>query len=389
MNSETDTSPDLSIPNISGGSGWQKALLPITILALMGSGVVWWLYPGAFAAGWLAAILVPWSIAIGSLALMLIAGLTGGEWARAVWPWLSIQIRFIPWIGLAFLLVLTGLNSLYPWTQESYLAPFENTEHRQWFYQPWFFSARTIFYWFVWSGLSLLPARQFSNENEHSNVIGGQGVAGLSLVVLVLTVTWASLDWVLSFDLFFMSTLFGLLIGMGALLAGISTTVAAVNFWRTEPIHLPSEKARGDLGNLMLAMLMLWAYFSFAQFLIMWSGDLPNEADFYQLRNSGGWQLASPLLALLGFVVPFLCLLSRDFKLSPGKIGVLAIALILVRQVELFWMIFPATPTEIQATLIWTVPPAVIAVPGLYWLGVRRSMSRYEVQRRKEISHDE
>ncbi len=159
-------------------------------------------------------------------------------------------------------------------------------------------------------------------------IVGGQAVAGLGLIAILLTVTWAGIDWVMSFDPFFTSTLFGAMIGIGAMLAAMSATVAAVCFW--QPLHgaATDDKTIGDLSNLLLAFLMLWAYFSFAHFLIMWSGDLPIEASFYLARTAGIWGWIAPLLSIGGFVVPFLCLLSHDFKRSPRKVGTLAMCLL-------------------------------------------------------------
>lgn len=351
--------------------------------------ILWLVQQKAFHAAWLAALLVPWSVALGSLALMLIACLTGGRWAVAAWPWLTIQARMIPLLTLAFVPFFLGMSQLYPWADPDFFAQFENTQHRQWFYQPWFVGIRGLFYCGIWSGISLLVVGPFwkVGGTEALRMRGGQGVAGLSLVALALTATWAGIDWIMSFDPFFMSTLFGMLIGAGALLAGTSGAVAAVCFLKPLEAFRSDKKVMSYLSNLLLAMLMIWAYLSFAHFLIMWTGDLPDEAAFYQARNAGLWGWVTPVMSLTGFVLPFFCLLSRDFKCDPRKVGSLAIGLIGVRQVELWWMIFPDVQLDDWRALLWTVPPVTLAVLGLYAISIHWLLKRYNQRLVTEVDY--
>lgn len=321
---------------------------------------------------------------------MLISSLTGGRWARAAWPWLSIQVRLIPITAVTFVPYLCGMSRLYPWADKTYLTMFEHTENRQWLYQLPFVVGRSVVYWIVWTVIAMLVTGAFWKRSRavDEGVIGGQCVAGISLVVLALSVTWAAIDWIMSFDPFFVSTLFGLLIGVGVMLSGISAAVAAVCFWRTLLPWTDEQKALGDLSNLLLAILMLWAYLSFSQFLIMWSGDLPIEAAYYQARKIGIWKWVTPIVSVIGFVVPFLCLLSHDFKRSPGKIGSLAVTLIAFRQIELWWMIYPGLSNDVSRGLVLTTLPTWLAVVGLYAIGVRWLMNG-NAFRAEEISYVE
>ena len=187
-----------------------------------------------------------------------------------------VALLFVPW--------LFGIDLIYPWANSDILTQYENTENRQWFYQTPFYIWRTIFYFAVWTTLAWLCVGvrppQLSGKTldwPPSRVAGGQPVAGLGIIAVLLTITWAGFDWVMSFDPFFGSTLFGALLGMGGMLAAMSAVVAAVCFW--PPLHDASldDKTIGDLSSLLLAFLMLWAYFSFAHLLIMWTGNLPLE----------------------------------------------------------------------------------------------------------------
>ena len=194
----------------------------------------------------------------------------------------------------------------------------------------------------------------------------GEAAAGLGLIAILLTITAAGVDWVMSFDPFFASTLFGALVGIGTLLSSIAAAVAAVCFWPPLRTAANDEKTISDLSNLLLACLMLWAYFSFAHFLIMWSGDLPIEASFYATRTAGLWGWVSPTLSIGGFIVPFLCLLSFDFKRTPSKIGTLAVCLVGVRMVELWWFVMPTSGESWLAGWHWATLPATLLVSTLY-----------------------
>lgn len=400
-----------------------RHVLLVLAITFIGCVLAWWIAPQQFYIAWLAACLLPWSVSIGSLTFMLVANLTGGRWASAAWPWLAINARLMPLVAFLFVPWLFGISSIYPWANSDILAQFENTENRQWLFQLPFFIGRTIFYFALWSSLAWLATGRRSTAEFVDDCINtfhqstesrgiqrrldgvasdaeqmlatpamqlNPAIAGLGLIAILLTVTWASIDWVMSFDPFFTSTLFGALVGIGAMLASISATVAAVCFWK--PLHDASvnETAIADLSNLMLAFLMLWAYFSFAHFLIMWSGNLPIEASFYLNRRTGVWGWIAPILSVAGFIVPFLCLLSSAFKRSPRKVGALAISLLLVRMVELWWIVLPAGQRATYSGLHWSTIPVTVLIVAVYWIGfawMASETSRLDAPRMDEVRH--
>ncbi|MEZ6087834.1 MAG: hypothetical protein R3C05_07395 [Pirellulaceae bacterium] len=238
--------------------------------------------------------------------------------------------------------ILCGIHWLYPWTDSNLFIPYENTTNRQWYYQPAFFIGRSVAYFLTWTMLVLFVQSRSA------------AVAGFSLVLILLSITWASMDWIMSFHPFFTSTLLGVIVGAGAMLSALAYGLHG--YCRSNhKIHEAAldnveERAKSanvlstmnDLSGLLFAFLMIWAYLVFSQFLIMWNGNLPTEAHYYAIRNQGGWRFVTPLVAIIGFVVPFCCLLSSRFKRSTRWIGGLAIGLIMLRLAELAWMILPA-----------------------------------------------
>lgn len=358
--------------NSSGQRRYYKVGLVAAIaLATLACLWAWWSYPRDFLVAYLAAILLPWSISVGSIALVLIVRLTGGRWGEVAWPLLVTFSRMMPVVAVLFVPWLLGLAWIYPWFGGDIFHGLENTENRLWYYRTPFFVGRTVLYFVVWSALGWWPSL--------TSVRGGELTAALGLIALLLTVTWSTIDWVMSFDPFFTSTLLGVLMGSGAMLAGLSAAIAGVCFWqRWLPGRAVPEKTLADLSSLLLAMLLLWAYFSLSHFLIMWSGNLPDEAEYYLVRSASWWGVVTPLLAVLGFVVPFLCLLSYRFKRSPKMVGSLALSLLVVRAVELAWFILPADDNA-SAALRWMLMiPALVLAVGVFalaiaWAGVPAS----------------
>ncbi len=392
-------------------NAWTRRLLILLAIALLGSVVACRFAPQPFFMAWLAACMFPWSISVGSLTLMLIVCMTGGRWGMAAWPWLAINARLMPLVALLFIPWVFGISIIYPWANSDILTQYDNTENRQWLFQIPFTIGRTVFYFAVWTGLAWFAtggasikqlvadlAQSFDNSDEKrkivtSPVVGkSTAVAGLGLVAILLTVTWAGIDWVMSFDPFFTSTLFGALIGMGAMLTAMSAAVTAVCFWKPLQIASVDDKAIADLSNLLLTFLMFWAYLSFAHFLIMWSGDLPEEAAFYVARKSGLWGWIAPVLSIGGFIVPFLCLFSRNFKQDPMKVGTLAVGLLFVRVAELWWMVLPAARGTEPTGLPWATLPATAFVVSIYalalWWMMSRSTQLIAIARPQEIPHD-
>lgn len=363
-----------------GNSQW---VVLIAVASLVGCLLAGWYNPVALFKSWLAAAMLAWSISIGSLALMLTYCLTGGHWGRAVWPWLVVTTRLMSLVALLFVPWGFGISTIYPWANSDLLTQYENTQNRQWLFQTNFFIGRTALYFFIWLALSCLVAGwPWSRMPACSRKIwGGQAVAGLGLIAILLTVTWAGIDWVMSFDPFFTSTLFGALIGVGAMLATVSALVAA-RAAMPQVAASSDAQATSDLSNLLLTFLMMWAYFSFAHLLIMWTGDLPIEAGFYAARRGGVWIGIVPALALLGFFVPFFCLFSRNFKRSPPKVAVVALGLLAVRQIELWWMVMPAAgETELKSGLHWSIVPSTVLVVVIYGSMLRLAALRLAAHR--------
>lgn len=295
---------------------------------------------------------------LGSLALLMIHNLTGGAWGRAVRPTLDAAVRSMPLFAVLVIPILLGMRHLYPWIRHDGPAHGAAAHPASWYLDSRFFVVRTLIYLSVWICLAFFvhyPRAQAEiTDNTESRLAAGNGVG---LVLLVLTVTLASVDWVMSLEPHWYSTIYGLSFAVGQALSAMAFSVLILGSLTNEK-GPPSENRPlplNDLGNLLLVFVLLWAYLAFSQYLIIWSANLPAETSWYVKRISAGWGVIPILLAVFHFAVPFLLLLSKPIKNRIQIIRFIALGLILFRWLDLLWITAPAFDRS---------------PPGIHWLDV-------------------
>ena len=281
--------------------------------------------------------------ALGCLGLLLIQYLGGASWGLLIRRQLEAGSHTLWLMSVLFLpIAIGGLHSLYLWSHGAAAAVNEAEakliSHRAaWFNQPAFL-IRGVVYFLIWLGLTAC-LRRWSKLQDDSNDAGAvqraQNLAGPGFVLYGLAVTFAAVDWVMSLDVEWFSTIFGMLmlIGMGLLALAFVITIGVYLSGHEPMSRVYQPKHFHDLGKLLLAAVMVWAYFSFSQLLIIWSGNLPEEIPWYLERFKGQWRWIGVALILLNFALPFLLLLSRDLKHNRRRLMAVAWLLIAMRAV--------------------------------------------------------
>lgn len=284
-------------------------------------------------------------IALGSLALMMVHHQSGGAWGLVTRRIFEASSRTLPALALLFLPVLLGMGDLYPWTHADHVEHDPVLRHKALYLNVPFFLARALFYFACWIGLAALLNRwsKAQDEGDLAAARRMQTVSGGGLVLYGLTVTFASVDWAMSINPHWFSTIYGFLFMGGQGLSGLAfAIVVAALLWRSGPLHGALNAGHfHDLGKLMLAFVMLWAYFNFSQYLIIYSGNLVEEIPYYIDRTTAGWQYVALLLVVFHFAAPFALLLSRDLKRSAPRLVLVAVAVLVMRVVDLFFLITP------------------------------------------------
>jgi hypothetical protein len=314
-------------------------------------------------------------IALGSLALLFLQHVTGGQWGLVIRRVLEAATRTLPLMLLLFIPVVAGAGYIYPWMNHELMSESPALVDKARYLNLWFFVLRAGIYFAIWLAAAyLLNAWSLEQDRTAARQISKRMriLSGPGLVLFVLTVTFASVDWAMSLTPEWYSTIYGLIFVAAWSLSALAFTTAVMSLiTNQEPMaRLVRPSHFQDLGKLLLALVMLWAYFAFSQFLIIWSGNLPEEIRWYLPRVKGAWGVVALLVVIFHFGFPFLLLLSRGVKRDPRMLVLVALLVLLMRLVDLFWMILPGfTPDHSGLTAMLLAIVAQIGFGGV-WFGV-------------------
>ncbi len=354
-------------------------------LGIGGIGMIAWLiglyfHPEQALRSWLLGFIFWGGITIGGLGVTILQYLTGGAWGVVIRRVVEAASRTLPLVIILFIPLALGVTHLYEWT---HLPPTDYViEHRGWFMTPESWWLRSFIYFALLSLITYLlnmwSARQdHSADFEEAATWLGKATAfcGPIMVIYALIVTFAVVDWVMMLDPHWFSTLWGLLFVAGWALSCFcfAVTILAYLSERAPMNRVLGRRHFHDIGKLMLALVMVWAYFNFSQFLIIWSGNIPEETTWYITRMAGAWGWIGVILIVLHFAFPFLLLLRRETKFNVRWLSTLAIFVLLMRLLDMFYLIGPNPRIDSQGLengafiLSWMDLVAPIAIGGV-WL---------------------
>ncbi len=341
---------------------------------------------------WLSAYLAAWlfwtGISLGSLGLLMLHHVVGGRWGFALQRRMEAASAGILLMALLALPLAFGLDELYPWTSSGSHGP--GAGNKALYLNVPFFLIRSLGYFTLWV-LAYFFLRRSSLEMDRGRLVPIarlQLFCALGLVLWTLTVSFASIDWAMSLEPHWYSTIYGLEMLTGHALAALAfLTLSSAFGARAMPGG--SWDLWQDLGNLLLAFLMLWAYMAFSQYLIIWAGNLPEEIAWYLRRLDGAWRLAPAILFVLHFLIPFMLLLQRSIKRRARSLAAIALLILLGRWGYLCWQILPAFEPARAGTAAGN--PLCLAMGALWLLSFRYCLRRAsplpDDPRREEIAH--
>jgi hypothetical protein len=371
----------------------------------------WWLHPAAFFRSYLWAYNFFLGITLGCLVLALLQYLTGGVWGLILRRLLEAATRTLPVLALLFLPLAVGfflpeeggLRDVYIWADPEVVSHDPTLQHKALYLNVTFFLVRAAMYFGIWLAVVLVLNRWSAAEDrpDAGDPRHLRKLAAGGLMLYGVTITFAAIDWVMSLEPRWFSSIYGALFGVGQVLSAMAFAVIALVLLADRPplAGIVGRPHLRDLGSLMLAFVMIWAYLAFAQFLLIWSGNLPAETPFYLRRIQGGWQWLAVSLALFQFGLPFVLLLSFEVKRQRPRLLTVAAIVLVMRAVDLFWQIVPAQPGPtglgaVSFTLHWTTLPALVGVGGV-WLAVflgqlqrRGLLPNYDPQLGEALHHE-
>jgi hypothetical protein len=362
----------------------QNTSLVVGILGLVGLGIGFSQDPNRFFQSYLFAYFIPLGFALGCLGLTMINYLTGGFWGLGARRLFQAGIRTIPFMGLLFAPIAYAMLThphggehgsfwIYPWTDPAFAEANRKvySEQKEFWLSGPFVVLRAAFYFFTWiiTGYWILSKAKKYDETGDAKADGmTRLISGPGFLLFFLTMTFAAFDWAMSVQPLWFSTMYGVIFIVGQ---GLSTFAFSIIFlsWmrKLEPFkNFAKPNLFADLATLMFATVMLWAYTSFSQFLIIWSGNLTEEAPWYVLRTSHGWQAIAFALLVLHFALPFFLLLMRRIKKDASFVPFVAALLIVMRFVDVYWQVMPPFQHD-GLHFHWLDAVAPVALTGL-WL---------------------
>jgi len=359
---------------------FQSRALAIGLGGLVLSALGAFLDVDQFIRSWLIGFYFCLGLTLGSLALLMLQHLSGGQWGMVSRRIFEAASRNLPVVALLFLPILLRLPVLFEWARPEAVdnviihakAGYLNTG---------FFVVRAVIYFAFWMLLMVLLNRWSAEQDRGQGTTPADSVrfrtvSAPGMLFLVLTVTFASVDWIMSLDAEWFSTIFGLLTiagwGLNAfafaiiVLAMLQRSGAAVDILKPRHFH--------DLGKLLLAFTMLWAYLSFSQFLIIWSGNLPEEIPWYVKRTTGSWGYVAIALVVGHFFLPFLLLLSQDLKKRPAMLARVAAFIIVMRLVDLIWLVEPQFRPGTAFPIHWLDITVPVGLTGIWMFMFARNL---------------
>ncbi len=304
-------------------------------------------------------------VSLGCLFMLMINHVTGGHWSIPLHSFLEVGAQLVVVTAILFIPIVFGLPLLYPWAQPERVSADPLLQHQSIFLNPTFFVIRAVIYFAVWIALAWRMTRP-DTPKRTTAVIG--------LVIYFPLATLAAIDWFMSLEPHWYSTIYGVLFLASQALSAYAFVIVLLLFLPTPSPEASDQQTRQDLGNVLLTILITASYLQFMQFLVIWAGDLPDETSWYLARTAGGWSWVALLLIGLNIVVPFLLLLSRRIKSRIRSLALVALLMLIAQYIYVYWLILPAFNAN-GATVDWLaiiLPLGIIAI----WIAAFTSRSR-------------
>ncbi len=346
----------------------QQRSLIIGVIGAVVSVVGAFLVPGSFYSAYLIGFMFWLGLSLGCMAILMLYHLVGGAWGTVIRRILESGMMTLPLMFVLFIPILLNLPKLYFWARPGLTDP-KIVEIAHSYLNPTGVLVRFILYFAIWFGMAYFLNRWSTEQDaiEGQSTLRFRALSSIGLVIYSLTISFAVIDWVMSLQARWISTIYGLLFIAGEALSAFCFVVVIESILgKRKPMsEYITDTEVHDHGKFMLAFVMVWAYFNFSQWLIIWAGNLPEEIPWYVRRMNGGWEYVGLFLVLFHFAVPFALLLSRQLKRKARTLVWLASWLILMRIVDIWWHIEPASHPAVH--LSW-VHFAIVAGIGGLWM---------------------
>ena len=351
-------------------NGFRTKALIVGVVCLAVTLIELFLAPVQFFRSYLFGVVFWLGIGLSSMGLLMLHHLVSGRWGFVLRRSLEAGARTLMWMAIFFIPVVIGMHKLYIWSHPSAVAASSMLQQKHFYLNTPFFIVRQIGYFGAWIIIALLLTRFSARQDETGDpdlVRRMRNVSGPGIAVYGFTVTFAAFDWVMSLDPSFFSTIYGMMFVITEAVGGMAfITLVAYFLSKREPISdIIKPSLFHDFGNLLMVFTILWAYLSFAQFLIIWSGNLQNEIPWYVSRINRNWEGIALALVIFHFAVPLLLLLQRVVTFQKRYLARVAGLLFVMSILDLFWLMVPSYEPK-GPQFHWSDWLALIGLGGIF-----------------------
>ncbi len=362
----TSLSPLLRFRNIFGALGIILAIAAVIMGISSGAALFFEAYLYSF---------VFWTGAsLGAFLMLTVVHMAGGSWGALIRKPLEAAIAVLPLMAVLLIPIFFGMNSLYLWTDAEYVAGSALVGAKSALLNTPFFIIRNIAYFGIWilGAFLFLRGSARQDEDETGKVAFRLRRMGPGwLAIYVMTMTFAAIDWTMSLTPEWFSGIYPTILMSGQAVFAVALMIIVMSaLARISPTidRLLTEKRLQDLGNFLMAFSMFWAYVSISQLIIIWSNNTMETSAYYVARITGTWEPVAIFLTVFGFFGPFAILFSRWVKRKRGALVIVAIWMILVRMLDLYWIVIPSYG-RVGSEFQWLDVIMILGMGGL-WLAV-------------------
>ena len=328
-------------------AAWRRLSIAVGLLASIALAIGGYLDPQQLFRAYLGAYVSILGLALGSLSLLMIYHLTGGAWGFLIRRPLEQAVRTLPLVAIAFLPISLGKRFLYPFAQPDVVEHSDLLQFQQRYLNEFWFDVRAVGYFSVWIALGFLLlacSRRQAKTGDTRYARWCEYLSGPGLVLYGVTIHFASVDWLMSLQPAFHSTIFGPVVASGQILSAAALAVVILLGVRDRPplAEWISLRALNDLGNLLLAFVVVWGYLGWAQYMLIWIANLPTDVVWYAPRMRGAWRWCAWGLLIFGFAFPMLALLWRSVKRDVSYLALVASMLLVAQAAFNVYQVSPA-----------------------------------------------
>ena len=355
----------------------QSLALIVGVIFTLLTIIEFFINPVQFYRSWMIGFLYTFALGLGSLACLMLQYMSGGAWGMVIRRQLEAGSRTIPLVTLLFLPILIGVwagsHGLYEWTDQAKVQADPVIRDKSAYMNVLWWTIRAVIVFAIWNVYTFMLNRLSREEELTGSTAASRRLmawSSIGLVIYVFTLTSAGLDWIMSMNIHWFSTIYGLILLGGQGLTVISLAIVTTTYlMRAQPMAgVITKKHLHDLGKLLFMFTLFWTYVSFSQLVIIWSGNLPEEITWYVDRMNGGWQYIGAILLFLQWMLPFLILLSQEIKKNPKTIRFMAFWVLAVRLADTIWLVEPNFHSQ-HLYINWSDFTAPIGLVGL-WVAV-------------------